>query len=129
MVIDMADENWRERLSTEEYHILREEGTEPPWSSALNEEKRAGTFVCAGCGEPLFDSNMKYDSGSGWPSFFASLDGVFETKTDEKLGMSRTEYHCAKCGGHHGHIFKDGPEPTELRYCNNGIGLRFVEKD
>lgn len=129
MVIDMPDENWRERLSAEEYHILREEGTEPPWNSALNDEKRAGIFVCAGCGEPLFDSNMKYDSGSGWPSFFASLDGVFETKTDEKLGMSRTEYHCAKCGGHHGHIFKDGPEPTGLRYCNNGTGLRFVEKD
>ncbi|HEA25801.1 MAG TPA: peptide-methionine (R)-S-oxide reductase [Ectothiorhodospiraceae bacterium] len=125
----MADENWRERLSTEEYHILREEGTEPPWSSPLNEEKRVGTFVCAGCGEPLFDSNMKYDSGSGWPSFFTSLEGVFETQTDVKLGMPRTEYHCVKCGGHHGHIFKDGPEPTGLRYCNNGVGLRFVEKD
>ncbi len=125
----MSDENWRERLSPEEYRILREEGTEQPWSSALNDEKRAGTFVCAGCGEPLFDSNMKYDSGSGWPSFFASLEGVFETKTDDKLGMPRTEYHCARCGGHHGHIFKDGPEPTGLRYCNNGIGLRFVEND
>jgi len=125
----MADENWRERLSTEEYHILREEGTEPPWSSPLNEEKRVGTFVCAGCGEPFFDSNMKYDSGSGWPSFFTSLEGVFETQTDVKLGTPRTEYHCARCGGHHGHIFKDGPEPTGLRYCNNGVGLRFVEKD
>ena len=125
----MSDEKWRESLSPEEYQILREEGTEPPWSSPLNEEKREGTFICAGCGAALFDASMKYDSGSGWPSFFNCLDGAFETKTDNRLVMPRTEYHCSKCGGHHGHIFTDGPEPTGLRYCNNGVGLRFVEKD
>ena len=126
---DMNDDIWREVLAPEAFLVLREEGTEPPWSSPMNDEKRKGLFVCAGCGAPLFESGMKYDSGSGWPSFFTCIDGAFELKIDHKLLMPRTEYHCAKCGGHHGHLFDDGPEPTGQRYCNNGVGLHFVEKD
>ncbi|NOR51792.1 MAG: peptide-methionine (R)-S-oxide reductase MsrB [Gammaproteobacteria bacterium] len=129
MELDMNDDKWRDSLTPEQFHILREEGTEAPWSSPINYEKREGVFVCAGCGEPLFESSMKYDSGSGWPSFFSCIDGAFETKTDQKLTMTRTEYHCAKCGGHHGHLFADGPKPTGLRYCNNGIGLNFLTND
>ena len=124
----MSQEKRQNKLSPEEHRILREEGNEAPWSSPLNDEKQAGQFLCAGCGAPLFDSGMKYDSGSGWPSFFTCIDGAFETKTDNKLTMPRTEYHCAKCGGHHGHLFEDGPAPTGLRYCNNGVGLRFEAK-
>ncbi|MDH3354485.1 MAG: peptide-methionine (R)-S-oxide reductase MsrB [Chromatiales bacterium] len=124
----MNTENDKNKLTSEEHRVLREEGTEPPWSSALNDEKGSGTFFCVGCGAPLFDSTMKYDSGSGWPSFFACIEDAFDTQTDYKLDAPRTEYHCAKCGGHHGHLFDDGPEPTHLRYCNNGIGLRFIEK-
>ena len=119
----------QESLAPEEHRILREEGTEPPWSSPLNDEKGEGLFVCVGCGAALFKSEMKYDSGSGWPSFFRSIEGAFEVKIDHKLAMPRTEYHCAKCGGHHGHLFEDGPEPTGLRYCNNGTGLRFIAKE
>ena len=106
--------------------MLREEGTERPGSSPLNWEKRPGTYVCAGCGQPLFRSDTKYESGTGWPSFFAAIDGAVETKTDYKLIWPRTEYHCSRCGGHQGHIFEDGPEPTGLRYCNNGVALTFV---
>lgn len=125
----MKESSEQIKLTDEESRILKEEGTEHPWSSPLNDEKREGTFFCVGCGAPLFESGMKYNSGSGWPSFYQAIDGAFETKVDSKLGMTRTEYHCAKCGGHHGHLFEDGPEPTGLRYCNNGVGLRFEAKE
>ncbi|MEO0612123.1 MAG: peptide-methionine (R)-S-oxide reductase MsrB, partial [Pseudomonadota bacterium] len=105
--------------------VLRREGTERPFSSPLNDEKRTGIFECAGCGLPLFASDTKYDSGTGWPSFFDFLPNALGTKTDYKLIVPRTEYHCARCGGHQGHVFKDGPAPTGLRYCNNGVALRF----
>jgi len=120
-----SDSEWRSMLSPEQYQVLREEGTERRFSSPLNGEHRKGRFVCAGCGEPLFSSDMKFDSRTGWPSFFSALPGALETRTDRKLFMERTEYHCANCGGHQGHVFDDGPEPTGLRYCNNGVALRF----
>jgi len=106
--------------------VLRGGGTERPFSSPLNNEKRVGTFVCASCGQPLFTSQTKYDSGSGWPSFYASLPGALEFSRDDRLAQTRTEYHCARCGGHHGHVYGDGPNPTGLRFCNNGVALRFV---
>ena len=112
-------------LTSEQKLILFEEGTEAPGSSELNNEKRKGSYHCAGCDEKLFESDTKYESGSGWPSFFKALPNVFETKTDYLIGYARVEYHCKKCGGHHGHIFEDGPEPTGKRYCNNGICLVF----
>ena len=115
-------------LTEEQQSVLFEEGTELAGTSELNHEKREGSFYCANCSEKLFDSNTKYESGSGWPSFYESLPDVFETKTDHLLGYPRTEYHCKKCGGHHGHIFEDGPEPTGKRYCNNGICLIFTPK-
>ena len=115
-------------LTEEQQSVLFEEGTELAGTSELNHEKREGSFHCANCGEKLFDSNTKYESGSGWPSFYQSLPDVFETKTDYHLGYARTEYHCKKCGGHHGHIFGDGPEPTGKRYCNNGVCLVFKSK-
>ena len=121
-----SDEEWCRMLTEEQYDVLRKEGTERPGSSPLNAEKRAGTYVCAGCEQPLFLSDTKYESGTGWPSFFAPIDGALGTKTDYKLIWPRTEYHCSRCGGHQGHIFKDGPEPTGLRYCNNGVALKFV---
>lgn len=113
-------------LTPEQRHILREEGTERPFSSPLNEEKRQGKFVCAGCGQELFASTTKFDSGTGWPSFFEAIPGAVDTKTDYKIGVPRTEYHCANCGGHQGHVFPDGPNPTGLRYCNNGLALKFI---
>ena len=119
---------WRKVLSATAYDVLREEGTERPGSSPLNGEKRAGVFVCAGCSLPLFTSAMKYESGTGWPSFFTAIPGAFATSKDFKLILPRTEYHCAKCGGHHGHLFDDGPPPTRQRYCNNGVALRFLPK-
>lgn len=122
-------EEWRKILDQEQFLIMREEGTEPPGSSKLNSEKRPGTYHCAGCDTLLFDSEKKYESGSGWPSFFESKPEVFETKTDHHVGYPRTEYHCAKCGSHHGHIFDDGPEPTGKRFCNNGKALKFKPKD
>ena len=115
-------------LTAEQKHILLEEGTEPPGTSPLNYEKREGDYHCAGCGTKLFESKTKYESGSGWPSFFQALPNVFDTKVDNLIGSPRTEYHCKKCGGHHGHIFDDGPKPTGKRYCNNGLCLVFVPK-
>jgi peptide-methionine (R)-S-oxide reductase len=119
---------WKALLPDSSYRVLFEEDTERPGSSPLDKEKRQGAFVCAACFLPLFDSATKYDSGTGWPSFFDHLPGVLGTKTDFKLVWPRTEYHCARCGGHQGHVFKDGPKPTGLRYCNNGVALRFVPK-
>ena len=126
--VALSKDDWRKRLDRMQYNVLREEGTERPGSSALNAEKRAGIFACAGCDLPLFTSDMKYESGTGWPSFFTTIPGVFETKTDHLLLAPRTEYHCTRCGGHHGHIFEDGPRPTGLRYCNNGVALKFIPK-
>jgi peptide-methionine (R)-S-oxide reductase len=127
-LLALSDEEWRKRLDRSQYVVLREEGTERPGSSALNGEKRAGVFVCVGCGLPLFTSAMKYESGTGWPSFFTTIPGAFATKTDFKLVLPRTEYHCVRCGGHHGHVFDDGPPPTGKRWCNNGVALRFLPK-
>jgi peptide-methionine (R)-S-oxide reductase len=119
---------WKKVLEPAQYDVLREEGTERPSSSPLNDEKRPGVFVCAGCSLPLFTSAMKYDSGTGWPSFFTTIPGALATKTDFKLIWPRTEYHCVRCGGHQGHVFNDGPPPTGQRWCNNGVALRFVPK-
>ena len=124
--LDLSEVEWRERLTPEQFHVLREEGTERPGSSPLLHEKRQGTFVCVGCDNPLFASSTKYDSGTGWPSFYDYLPNALGTKKDYKLIWPRTEYHCARCGGHHGHVFNDGPKPTGLRYCNNGVALKFV---
>ena len=117
---------WQARLSEEAFYVLRTEGTERPFTSELNEENRDGEFACAGCNLALFKSAHKFDSGTGWPSFFDTIEGHVGTKRDFKLILPRTEYHCARCGGHQGHIFKDGPAPTNLRYCNNGVALRFI---
>jgi len=129
--VEKTDAEWRATLSPEQYQVLRKHGTEHRGASPLNKEKREGTFKCAGCGESLFSSDTKYDSGSGWPSFYAPLkDEAVETTTDQTYGMRRTEVHCAKCGGHLGHVFEDGPKPTGLRYCMNGVSLAFdPEKD
>ena len=122
----MIKEKYNTELTPEQIFILKQEGTETPGSSKLNNEKREGSYNCVNCGVKLFDSKTKYESCSGWPSFFESLSDVFETKTDHLLGYARTEYHCKNCGGHHGHIFDDGPQPTGKRYCNNGLCLVFV---
>ncbi len=124
--ISKTDAEWQEQLATEQYQVLRCEGTERPGTSPLNQEKRRGTYVCVGCGQPLFSSDTKYDSGTGWPSFFAPLPGTLETKADFKGPAPRTEYHCTNCGGHHGHVFDDGPNPTGRRYCSNGVALNFI---
>jgi peptide-methionine (R)-S-oxide reductase len=124
--VEKPDAEWRELLSPEAFAILFKEATERPGTSALNHEHRAGTFVCAACHLPLFESAAKYESGTGWPSFFQPIEGRLETRTDYKMILPRTEYHCTRCGGHHGHVFKDGPPPTGRRYCNNGEALVFV---
>ncbi|HNS87759.1 MAG TPA: peptide-methionine (R)-S-oxide reductase MsrB [Parvularculaceae bacterium] len=121
----LTNEQWKERLEGEAYAVLRKEATERPWTSPLNDEKRKGVYSCAGCGYDLFSSEMKFESGTGWPSFFDHLPNALDTKTDFKLIVPRTEYHCARCGGHQGHVFKDGPAPSGLRYCNNGVALTF----
>jgi peptide-methionine (R)-S-oxide reductase len=120
-----TDDEWKKTLTPEQFHVLREHGTERAGTSPLNHEKRSGTFTCAGCGRPLFSSNTKFESGSGWPSFFQPIEGAIETTTDRSYGMTRVEVHCANCGGHLGHVFPDGPRPTGQRYCMNGIALQF----
>lgn len=121
----LSDAEWRRRLSPAAYGVLRQEDTERPYSSPLNDEHRAGTFACAGCAQPLFSSRTKFDSGTGWPSFWAPIKGSVGTARDTLLGMVRTEVHCARCGGHLGHVFDDGPRPTGKRYCMNGVAMRF----
>ena len=126
--LKLSNDEWKKRLPPAAYSVLREEGTERPGSSPLNGEKRPGVFVCAGCSLPLFSSPMKYESGTGWPSFFTAIPDALATTTDFKMILPRTEYHCVRCGGHQGHVFDDGPQPTGQRYCNNGVALRFIPK-
>jgi peptide-methionine (R)-S-oxide reductase len=126
--LKLSNDEWRKRLDKAQYNVLREEGTERAGTSPLNAEKRPGVFACAGCDLPLFTSEMKYESGTGWPSFFTTIPGVFATKKDYLLFAPRVEYHCVRCGGHHGHVFEDGPLPTRQRWCNNGVALKFIPK-
>ena len=127
--VEKTEEEWKKELTPEQYHILREKGTEVAFTGKYWKVTSEGVYHCAGCDTPLFSSDTKYKSGSGWPSFYDHVAGAIDTKKDYKLIFPRTEYHCAQCGGHHGHVFKDGPEPTGLRYCNNGVALKFVPKD
>jgi len=124
--IDKSDEEWRKLLTPQQYDVLRREGTERAFSSELNKQYAKGTYVCAGCELALFTSETKFDSGTGWPSFYAPIEGHTETKRDFKIILPRTEYHCARCGGHQGHVFSDGPKPTGQRWCNNGVALTFI---
>jgi peptide-methionine (R)-S-oxide reductase len=126
--LSKTDEEWKRTLTPEQYKVLRQHGTERAFTSALNDEKRDGTFVCAGCGQPLFSSETKFESGTGWPSFFKPLDGAVGTSTDRSWFMTRTEVHCARCGGHLGHVFPAGPRPTGQRYCMNGVAMKFQPK-
>ena len=123
--VKLSASEWKERLTPAQYRVLREEGTERAGTSPLNDEKREGDYLCAGCGLVLFHSKWKYESGTGWPSFYDVIKAHIGTREDNKLFYKRTEYHCARCGGHQGHVFEDGPEPTGLRYCNNGVALEF----
>jgi peptide-methionine (R)-S-oxide reductase len=127
--VNKTDDEWQASLTPTAYAVLRQHGTEPRGSSPLNKEKRAGEFQCAGCGQTLFDSDTKYESGTGWPSFYAPKDGAVETSADRSHFMTRTEVHCGRCGGHLGHVFEDGPKPTGLRYCMNGAAMSFKAKD
>jgi peptide-methionine (R)-S-oxide reductase len=124
--LNKSKKEWRKLLADEQYAVLFEEDTEAPFSHPLNSEKRTGTYICAACFLPLFESKTKFNSGTGWPSFWDVIPGRVGTKTDFKIVVPRTEYHCARCGGHQGHVFDDGPPPTGLRYCNNGLALKFV---
>lgn len=124
--LELSDAEWRQKLTAQQYDVLREDGTERPFTSPLNKEYGEGTYVCAGCDLSLFSSETKFDSKTGWPSFWAPIEGHTATKTDYKIILPRTEYHCARCGGHQGHVFKDGPAPTGQRWCNNGVALKFV---
>ena len=125
MDIPKTEDEWRDRLSPEQFEVLRKHGTERAGTSPLNREHRPGVFRCAGCGQELFDTNTKFESGTGWPSFWAPLENAVETNTDRNYGMVRTEVHCSRCKGHLGHVFEDGPRPTGLRYCMNGVSLAF----
>lgn len=127
--IDLTDAQWKERLTPEQYKVLRKDGTESAFSSPLDKNYAPGTYVCAACDLPLFKSSTKFDSGTGWPSFYAPIEGHVAKKKDFLLFIPRTEYHCARCGGHQGHVFEDGPEPTGLRYCNNGVALKFIPEE
>lgn len=127
--IEKTKEEWKQALTPEQYRVLREHGTERAGTSPLNQEKRSGVFRCAGCGQPLYQSATKYESGSGWPSFWEPMPGAVETAADRSLFMTRTEVHCSKCGGHLGHVFEDGPQPTGLRYCMNGAALQFEPEE
>ena len=124
-----TDEDWKKTLTPEQFHVLREHGTERAGTSPLNVEKRAGIFKCGACGQPLFTSDTKFESGTGWPSFYKPIDGAIETTTDSTYGMTRVEVHCSQCGGHLGHVFPDGPRPTGERYCMNGVALDFKPND
>lgn len=126
--VEKTDEEWRAGLSAEQYRVLRRHGTERAGTSSLNEEHRAGEFRCAGCGQPLYESRAKFESGTGWPSFFEPIDGAVATREDHNHLMKRTEVHCSRCGGHLGHVFPDGPKPTGMRYCMNGAALKFEPK-
>lgn len=127
--LKLSEKEWKARLSDQQFYILRDEGTERAFSSHLNDEKREGEYRCAGCDLALFTSDLKFDSGTGWPSFYTVIKGHIDTSTDFKLIYPRTEYHCVRCGGHQGHVFNDGPQPTGERWCNNGVALRFVPKE
>ncbi len=124
--ITRSDAEWRKILSAEQFAVLRNHGTERPWTSPLNKEYGRGTYACAGCELPLFSSDTKFDSGTGWPSFWAPIEGAIGTSVDTAFFMKRTEVHCRRCGGHLGHVFDDGPKPTGLRYCINGVSLKFI---
>ncbi len=124
--VNLSDAAWKKKLSPAAYQILRREGTETPYTSPLNKEHRAGTFACAGCALPVFSSKTKFESGTGWPSFWAPLPNAVRTRVDGSFGMARTEVHCRRCGGHLGHVFDDGPKPTGKRYCMNGAGMTFA---
>ena len=123
-----TDEEWKKTLTPEQFHVLREHGTERAGTSPLNVEKREGIFACGGCGQPLFTSDTKFESGTGWPSFYRPIEGAIATTTDRSYGMTRVEANCSQCGGHLGHVFPDGPKPTGERYCMNGVAMRFEPK-
>jgi peptide-methionine (R)-S-oxide reductase len=127
-MVEKTDEEWKKSLTPEQFHVLREHGTERAGTSPLNVEKREGIFMCGACGQPLFTSDTKYESGTGWPSFYRPIEGAIGTTTDRSYGMTRVEAHCSQCGGHLGHVFPDGPKPTGDRYCMNGVALKFVPK-
>ena len=127
-MVEKTDEEWRKTLTPEQFHVLREHGTERAGTSPLNVEKRDGIFTCGACGQPLFTSDTKFESGTGWPSFYRPIEGAITTTTDRSYGMTRVEVHCSRCGGHLGHVFPDGPKPTGERYCMNGVALKFEPK-